>query len=203
MTPRTSTTYYTNGGTTKTATQTTTVEYTLKVMQSTMTCAAHMTRRGVLPNTHYVYSDVALSPTTRRHDDDTHFSTPQTTSTAHLHDISLPKDSSLNSRQDITPGTGSLSREPRQTYVGTTSSDIRCVRTLPDTMHHHDVTQSQTLSTCDHFSQGLTTDAKTSTTNTRKAAATRGQHEITNHFVFTRSTRTEQIRLTTPLYEFD
>ena len=157
----------------------------------------------MLPNTHYVYSDVAFSPTTRRHDDDTRFSTPQTTTTAHLHDISLPKDSSLNSRQDITPGTGSLSREPHQTYVGTISVDIRCVRTLPDTMHHHNVTQSQRLSICDHLSQELTTDVQTSTTNNRQATATRGHREVTNHFFFTRSTRTEQIRLTTPLSELD
>jgi hypothetical protein len=164
-------------------------------------CSAHDSQ-GVLPNTHYVYNDVALSPTTRRHDDDTHFSTPQTTIIAHLHDISLPKDSSLNSRQGITPGIGSLTRELHQIYVGTTSADIRCVRTLPDTMHHHDVTQSQTLSTCDHCSQGLTTDATTSTTTTRQATATRGQHEMTNNII-TRITRAEQARLTTLLSDLE
>ena len=155
-----------------------------------------------MPNTHYVYSDVALDPTTRRHDHDTRFSTPQTTTTAHLHDISLPTDSSLNSRQVITPGTGSLTREPHQTYVGTTSVDIRCVRTLPDTMHHHDATHSQRLSTYDHFSQELTTDVKTSTTNNRQTTTTPGQHEMTNN-LSTYSTRTEQVRRATLLSELD
>jgi hypothetical protein len=156
----------------------------------------------VLPNTHYTYSDKTLSPTTRRHYNDTYFSVLLTTTSVRQHDISLPKDQSLSSRQDTTQGTFSLTRDPHGTHIGTTSAAILCVRTLPDIMHHQDATQFQRLSTYDHFSQELTTDVKTSTTNNRQATTTPGQHEMTNN-LFTYSTRTEQVRRTTLLSELD
>ena len=167
-----------------------------------MTCAVHMTRKGVLPNTHDVYSYTAFGPTTRRRYNDTHFSARLTTTFAHQHDVSLPKDQALSSRQDTTQGAFSLTRDPHRTHIGSTSVAILCVRTLPDIMHHHDATQSQILSTYDHFSQELTTDVKTSTTNNRQATTTPGQHEMTNN-LFTYSTRTEQVRRATLLSELD